>query len=133
MAACSGGCTWVAPKLCSSCLPYETPVVCFDCGYWFKIKIEDSDAFVVIDTDGIGESFEEPEAVECPHCSETGVSYPELLDVDDEKLLDTLTRDMLEDLALKLNTRREIHADGKETSPNSFAKIIYSIVEGEEE
>lgn len=62
-AACPGGCFWVAPELCSKCLPHTLEFQCQDCDHEFDVKL-DGDASIIVD----GEEVFHPRDIECPEC-----------------------------------------------------------------
>jgi DNA-directed RNA polymerase subunit RPC12/RpoP len=70
---CDGGCVWVAPLLCSSCLPYDIDYRCRDCGHEFSVTVEE-DASIVVD----GEEYEYSLLISCPGCDSNNTIDTEL-------------------------------------------------------
>lgn len=70
-AACSGGCFWVAPNVCSKCLPQDLDASCRGCDNMFGFTIQEPDRITVSQGEGGKSEFENPENIECPDCGST--------------------------------------------------------------
>lgn len=71
--SCEGGCIWVAPGLCSSCVPYDMEYRCNSCGYEFQVTVNnDGSAHIP----GVG-PLEAPDQIACPECGSKDVEEAE--------------------------------------------------------